>query len=155
MESTGMTRTVSKIDTSCLVHISVATPYSQATSKYFIQDGIHGGLQFLLGRFRLLPLLAASPLQWYAESRCINSSISVFCTTHHLTSRDGIVFKSVLRAPGKVKDIFSNPEIIVSFGRDSLEEWFQAIMSGLGLRKEAIGRRAHYQIHHLTTFALL
>jgi hypothetical protein len=145
MESTGATRTVSKIDTSCLVYTSVTAPRSQATSEYFIQYGIHGEIAVPI---REVSITATSRTESFAMmlwSHVISTTVQALLYNTAFDIQNGVVFKSVLPAPGKVKDIFSYPEMIVSFGRDNLKEGIQAVMSGLGFRKEAVGRRTYYQ----------
>jgi len=113
MESTGATRTVPKIDTSCHVHASVAIPHSRATSEYSIQCEIRWDCNSYSespkATFRV------KSLQWYTESYYSDDSTdSSVQHIHWHPEWCRVQIGSPCTREGQ--DIFSNPEMIVFWG---------------------------------------
>jgi len=142
MESTGATRTVPKIDTSCHVHASVAIPYSRATSEY--SSNVRSG--------EIAIPIRKVPKQPFASSPCNDIQSHIILTTVQtllyntfIDIQNGVVFKSVLLAPGKVK-ISSRTPKWSSSGEDSLKEQVQTVMSDLGPHEKPFVEGTYYRV---------
>jgi len=131
--------------TSPLVFSSATAPRSQATSDTFRQYGITGEVASPIREVAIAPVSRPRGFMWTFLSQALAFAIQTafFKIEDHKFS--GLIFKSILGKNSPIPDIFSTPDIVVSFGKDDNKEDIQSMMAAYGFRKESSGARHYYR----------
>jgi hypothetical protein len=82
---------------------------------------------------------------WTFLSQALAFAIQVAFFKIDDASFNGITFKSILGKLSPIPEIFTTPDIVVSFGKDDNKEDIQAKMAAFGFRKESSGARHYYR----------
>jgi len=122
MQSTVRRDAIAKINVSSLVYISICAPRSQATSKYFLQYHLSGGIVALIKEVSITATSRISSFGGMIFNHVVAAVIQEFLLGKATCLNNGPIFRSILPAVDKVKGIFPFLEVVVSFGRDNLKE---------------------------------
>jgi len=137
--------TTSSTSSFAVTYTAIQAPRSQATSEHFVQYGIHGEVAAPISMVAVSAASRAGSLQGALFHLVLAATVQAYLLNTSSTLTLGPVFASTLRADDKVKSIFPFPETVTSFGQHNLKESIAAKMTGIGFRKDSVGKRTYYR----------